>query len=100
MRTIFNTSFMINPEIEKEWIGFIREHYLAILQENHLCDDIIFTKVSIDQPEGKTYSLQIIFGTEEHRNHFQDHWLPAIEEKLIRNYAGRYFCFSSILIEI
>lgn len=100
MRVIFNTSFIIPEDIENEWIEFIREHYIATLQNQQLCQDIIFTKVSIDQPEGKTYSLQIIFASEEQQNHFAKHWQPSIEEKIIRKYNNRYLCFSSILTEI
>lgn len=100
MRIIYNTSFIINQEIEEEWIAFIREHYLSVVRQHGLCEDVIFTRVSIDQPEGKTYSLQLVFNDEARHNHFLDHWLPAIEEKIIRQYANRYVCFSSVLTEI
>ena len=100
MRTIYNTSFIVNDDIEHEWIHFIREHYVAILSDKKLCQDIIFTKVSIDQGEGKTYSLQLIFESEDQQNHFLDHLLPQIEEKIIHKYANRYVCFSSVLTEI
>ena len=67
---------------------------------DRLCEDIIFTKVSIDQPEGKTYSLQLVFNSEEQQNHFLDEWLPDIEKKIIQIFSNRYLCFSSILTEI
>ena len=53
MRIIFNTTFIVNESIETEWISFIRKYYLAYLRQNRLTQDILFTKVSIDQPEGK-----------------------------------------------
>ena len=70
------------------------------LEDETLCEDIIFTKVSIDQPEGKTYSLQLVFNSEEQQNHFLDEWLPDIEKKIIQIFSNRYLCFSSILTEI
>lgn len=100
MRIIYNTSFIINEEIEEEWIAFIREHYLSVVRQHGFCEDVIFTRVSIDQPEGKTYSLQLVFNDEAQHNHFLDNWLPSIEEKIIRQYANRYVCFSSVLTEI
>lgn len=100
MRTIYNTSFIINENIEKEWIEFMKKHYLSVLHENKLCNDIIFTKVSIDQPDGKTYSLQLVFDTEKQQNYFLEKWLPLIEEKIVRHYANCYLCFSSTLTEI
>ena len=100
MRIIYNTSFIIDEDIETAWIGFIRKNYISVLQTNRLCEDIIFTKVSIDQPEGKTYSLQLVFNSEEQQNHFLDEWLPDIEKKIIQIFSNRYLCFSSILTEI
>ena len=87
MRIIYNTSFIIDEDIETAWIGFIRKNYISVLQTNRLCEDIIFTKVSIDQPEGKTYSLQLVFNSEEQQNHFLDEWLPDIEKKIMFNYV-------------
>lgn len=101
MRIIYNTSFIIDEDIETAWIGFIRKNYISVLQTNRAFgEDIIFTKVSIDQPEGKTYSLQLVFNSEEQQNHFLDEWLPDIEKKIIQIFSNRYLCFSSILTEI
>ena len=92
MRIIYNTSFIIDEDIETAWIGFIRKNYISVLQTNRLCEDIIFTKVSIDQ--------QLVFDSEEQQNHFLDEWLPDIEKKIIQIFSNRYLCFSSILTEI
>ena len=100
MRTIYNTTFIIEEPIEQEWIAFIQTHYLPSLRDNRICDDVIFTKVSIDQPEGKTYSLQVIFNNEQQKDRYLTEHLPAIESKPISQYAGRYVCFSSVLTEI
>ncbi len=100
MRIIYNTSFIINEAIEKEWVEFIRQQYIDVLNARDLCDDIIFTKVLIDQPEGKTYSLQIVFGSEEQQNNFLDNHLSAIEEKMSNRYRDSYVYFNSILSEI
>lgn len=100
MRTIYNTSFIIPEEIEEEWVAFMRQHYLAALTDHHLCQDVIFTKVSIDQSEGKTYSLQLVFNTRQQQECFVKNHLPDLEEKIRQHYANRYLCFSSILTEI
>ncbi len=100
MRTIFNTTFIINETIEKDWIAFMREHYISYLHLHKLTKDILFTKVSIDQPEGKTYSLQLVFDTFQAMEYFLKHHLSTIEEKLITHYKNNYLCFSSTLTEI
>lgn len=100
MRIIHNTSFIINEDIEEEWIHFIKEHYLSVLHKNALCYDTIFTKVSIDQPEGKTYSLQIVFDSIDQQTCFIENWLPEMENQIIQHFANQYVCFSSVLTEI
>lgn len=99
MRIIHNTSFIIDEKIEKEWSEFMKHHCVRPLRERYGCDDILFTKVSIDQPEGKTYSLQVIFRTEDRRRRFLENGQPFLE-KTLQKYTGRYVCFSSILTEI
>lgn len=100
MRIIHNTSFIVNDPIETEWVNFIKGHYIPSLQDNPLIRDVLFTKVSIDQPEGKTYSIQLVFGSEKDMNFFLLQELPLLEEKMNSYYKNNYLCFSSILTEI
>lgn len=100
MRIVFNTTFIVDETIEEEWISFIQKHYILYLRQNKLTQDILFTKVSIDQPEGKTYSLQLIFGSPEALNHFVQVHLPVVQEKINGKYKNYYLCFSSTLTEI
>lgn len=100
MRIIYNTTYIINDSIEQKWLSFMKADYLPILRNDRLCDDIIFSKVSIDQPEGKTYSLQMVFESPEQQQYFLHHCLAELEEKIIRNFTGEYVCFSSLLTEI
>ena len=100
MRYIHNTSFIIDESIEKQWVDFMQAHYIDVLKNNNISQDVIFTKVSIDQPEGKTYSIQVVFDSKRQMEQFLENWLPEIEERLIENYRNRYLCFSSILTEL
>lgn len=100
MRHIHNTSFIIDESIEKQWVDFMQAHYIDVLKNNNVSQDVIFTKVSIDQPEGKTYSIQVVFGSKRQMEQFLENWLPEIEERLIESYRNRYLCFSSILTEL
>ncbi len=100
MRHIHNTSFIIDESIEKQWVDFMQAHYIDVLKNNNVSQDVIFTKVSIDQPEGKTYSIQVVFDSKRQMEQFLENWLPEIEERLIESYRNRYLCFSSILTEL
>jgi len=100
MRIIHNTTFIVEDSIEKEWVAYMQQHYLTPIRQGQCCDDVIFTRVSIDQAEGKNYSVQLVFSHEAQRQHFLNHTLPALETKMAEKYANRYLCFSSLLTEI
>ena len=100
MRLIFNTTYIVEENIETEWQDFMREQYIAYLRRQQFVQDVLFTKVSIDQPDGKTYSLQVVFDTPESLEHFTQHHVPLLEEKITDKYKNRYLCFSSTLTEI
>lgn len=100
MRHIYNTTFIVEEKTEQEWVAFMRENYIPPLISSGAVTDTIFTKVSIDQPEGKTYSLQLVFSSEQDLKRFQEKHLVPVEEKLISRYKNHYLCFSSTLTEI
>lgn len=100
MRTIFNTTYIIDEDIESEWLRFMQTDYIASIRSQGLTKDIIFTKVSVDQPEGKTYSLQLMFGNPEDLKIFRERHLARLEESILKKYENRYLCFNSMLTEI
>lgn len=100
MRHIYNTTFIVGENIEREWVAYMQECYIRAVSSSGLPADVIFTKVSIDQPEGKTYSLQLVFASGQDLERFLEHRLAPAEEGLISRYKNRYLCFSSTLTEI
>jgi len=99
-RIIHNTTYIVNNNIEETWVKFVIKNYIPPLKEHAECKDILFTKVSIDQPEGKTYSIQLVFENEEKRNKFLKEVIVTLEDKLLSVYANQYLTFNSVLSEI
>lgn len=100
MRVIQNTSFIVGPSFEKEWYKFMKEEYIPMIDKLDLCEDIIFTRVSIDQPEGKTYSLQLVFPNQTALDRYATLYMESIDAALIKKFSGKYLCFNSILSEV
>ena len=100
MRVIQNTSFIIGPSFEKEWFRFMKEEYIPVIEQLDLCEDIIFTRVSIDQPEGKTYSLQLVFPNQTALDRYASIYMEKTDAILIKKFSGKYLCFNSILSEV
>lgn len=99
-RIIHNTSFIIQEGIESQWLIFIREYLIKTIEDDKLCNDIIFTKVSIDQPDGKTYSLQLVFHSEPRQAEFVQNRLPQLIQKMYEQFGEQCLYFNSILTEI
>ena len=53
MRIIYNTSFIIDEDIETAWIGFIRKNYISVLQTNRLCEILSSPKYRSISPKVK-----------------------------------------------
>ena len=100
MRVIQNTSFIVGPSFEKEWYTFMKEEYIPSIDKLDLCMDMIFTRVSIDQSEGKTYSLQLVFPNRTALDRYATIYMQSIDAALIKKFSGKYLCFNSILSEV
>ena len=99
-RIIHNTTYIVNNNIEKDWVQFIINNYIPPLKKYNECKDILFTKVSIDQAEGSTYSIQIVFEDEKVRKNFIEEVISPLEKKLSATYNDSYLTFDSVLSEI
>ena len=100
MRAIHNTSFIVNEKFEDAWLSFMRTDYIPSIRRLGLCSDIVFTKVSIDQPDGKTYSLQLVFPSAVEMDSYLSSHMHNIDSALIGKFQGGYLCFNSVLTEI
>ncbi|MDR1755979.1 MAG: DUF4286 family protein [Culturomica sp.] len=100
MRIVYNTTYVIEEAAEQEWIGFVRGEHLRQIRATGLTEDLLFTRVSTDQPEGSNYSLQLLFRGEENLRAFTERHLPSLRERMEALYGKHYLCFSSILTEL
>ncbi|MGL5683892.1 MAG: DUF4286 family protein [Marinifilaceae bacterium] len=100
MRIIYNTTFIIPDFIEENWLAFIREEHVAIIKNDSDIDDVLFTKVEIEQPEGETYSLQVIFNSAEKYDNYLATKDAIFVQALIERFKDQYLCFSSTMREL
>lgn len=99
-RIIHNTTYIVNNNIEEDWVQFVIKNYITPLKKYNACKDVLFTKVSIDQAEGRTYSIQLVFEDEEVRKNFIEEVIFPLEKKLSTTYNDKYLTFDSVLSEI
>lgn len=66
MRTIHNTTFFVNKNIEDEWMSYIKSTYIDKIKSVIEIKDYILAKVEQhNDEEHNTYSLQLIISEDE-----------------------------------
>lgn len=87
MRTILNTTFLIDPAIAKAWVDRMLQVVIPQIKALPPDKDILFTEVMTEAPDGLSFSLQLIFADEEQ--------LEVYEEQSHRSLLVAAGCFSS-----
>lgn len=102
MRYIFNTTFLVEYEIETRWIQAMQNHHLPFLKNKELCSDIIFTRIKGEYTrEGKSFSLQLVFPTKENLDiYLENHWEKLIKSMEEDQFGQQILHFSTLLEEI
>ena len=100
MRTILNTTFNIDTCIEESWLFAMQCKYIPQIRDTLLCEDIVFTRMMVEEESGISFSLQLIFQDEErYALYVEKHYHPFL--RAISNaFQNRMVYFSTTLKEI
>ena len=100
MRIIFNTTFIFPNPLSGVWITLVKETLLPLIQTQKGVKDVIFSKVDIEQPDGDTFSLQIVFQNEQDYIDYTAQGNLEVIGALENKFANQYLCFSSTMYEL
>lgn len=100
MRLVYNTTFHVNTEIAEKLIQSIKEFYIPYVKTKGLCCDILFTRIIGHDEEERSFSLQLIFPSEEGYAIFIDIYKNKLLGVLIELFGQNLLYFSSTLKEI
>ena len=101
MRYIFNTTFFVDKTIEASWIEKMRTTYLPLFSQKQICSDLFFSLVRADNnPDGKSFSLQLIFHSQEMLNHFLQHEQEIFLLSIRQSFGDQILYFCSLLEEV
>lgn len=100
MRLIYNTTFHVEDNIASGLIKAIREFYIPYVKAKGLCSDILFTRVIVHEEEGKSFSLQLIFPSEENYATFIDLYKDRLLGILVELFGQKLLHFCTTLEEI
>lgn len=100
MRFIHNTTFNIEEEIEGAFRKAIREFYIPLLKNKEICSDILFTKIRINEENGKSFSLQLVFPAAEDYALFMEVYKDKMLGALTEIFGEKMLHFSTTLEEV
>lgn len=84
---LFNTTFNLDPSIEKEWLEWARDVYFTLALDSGYVHKHHLMKLRYEtENSGSTYSLQLFFEKDSHVEKF----LEEYEYKAIENLATRF----------
>ncbi|MCR9012596.1 MULTISPECIES: DUF4286 family protein [Gabonibacter] len=100
MRYVYNTTFHVENDTEASLINWMQNHHLPAIREKGLCSDILFTRIKTQEPQGKSFSLQLIFPAEKDYQAFLEKHQEELLKKLLDQFDQQVLYFSTLLEEI
>jgi len=98
---LYNVTFGIDKQIEKEWISWMKDTYVPAIMETSLFTKHTFYKVlTHDDETSVSYSLQCFADSIESVVKFLNDFSPALVEAHRLKFKDQHAAFNTLLEEI
>lgn len=94
---LYNVTSSLDPEVEQEWVAFLREVHLpnvmatGLFVRNQLCH------LLNEEEGGVTYAAQYFCNSTGQLEEFQEQFELALEADLTTRFPGQYVSFRTVL---
>lgn len=92
---LYNITFLINEDIEAEFVAWIQYDFLPKLAEAAVFKGQSFLQVMDSPNEGATYCLQMMSTSEKEIELFKTDFFHLIQDKTNQHWNGRLYLFES-----
>ncbi|MFM7022374.1 MAG: DUF4286 family protein [Flavobacteriales bacterium] len=97
---IYSITFAIDDTVEQEWIEWTKNHYIGKIMDIGLFNDYRFSKTHPSTEVETAYNIQFRCASLTHIELFEKQHAPAINERMIEKYRGKFGSFKLVLEEI
>lgn len=95
---LYNITFNIEPEIQNEWHGWMKNVYLPFVMETELFFDAkMYRLLNEAENQGFTYSVQFFAHSLDLANTYLENHAPVIVEKHNEAFRHKHVSFMTIL---
>ncbi len=98
---VYNVTIKIQPEVESEWLKWMREkHIRDVLDTGCFVDAKIQKLLGYDDEEGSNYAIQYRANSMKEIEYYQENFAPALQEEHSARYKDQFVAFRTLLDEI
>ena len=94
---IYNITFNVDKEIEKEWLRYIKEKFIPAMLKSGLLHTALTSKIVVDEPRGNSYSIQFSAQDKETLDRFIREELYPILNELHLKFSPKMVYFATEL---
>ncbi len=94
---IYNITFHVSKDIEKEWLDYIKKHFIPKMLKSGLLESSLTSKVVTDDPQGNSYSIQFKTRSKEILDQFIQKELEPILEEINQKFSPKMVYFATEL---
>ncbi|MCK5104626.1 MAG: DUF4286 family protein [Cyclobacteriaceae bacterium] len=98
---LYNITFNIEPEIQNDWLAWIKNEYFPFALDTGLFLDVkMYRLLNETENQGLTYSVQFFSDSLEKVNTYLENYAPEIVERHNEAFKYKHVSFMTILESI
>lgn len=95
---LYNITFNIEPEIQKDWLSWMKNEYFSFALDTGLFMDVkMYQLLNETENQGLTYSVQFFSDSLEKVNVYLENFAPKIVERHNQTFKYKHVSFMTIL---
>ncbi len=94
---IYNITFNIDNEIEKDWLQYIKETFIPKMLRSGLLQNAITSKIMVDEAQGNSFSIQFQAANKDDLDRFIQNELYPILNELHLKFSPKMVYFATEL---
>lgn len=95
---IHNTTYSILPEIEEEWVSWVKESQLPVIKQVPGVKNCQFLKLLTEiESDGITYTIQVEIDSLAHGEAFLTEHDPALQNRVMERFPNKAIYFQTLL---
>jgi hypothetical protein len=99
---IYNVTVNVEPDIEQEWIDWMKIVHIPDVLETGYFDSHKFLKLLTEVPDatGSTYAVQYKTTSLDRLNAYTDKESARLQHEVLERFPGKFVAFRTVLEEI